>query len=138
MTFRARIAEMRPSEAKAVMDAMVGQILDETTNPVTRYKLSQLCSAVHTFKLHHCQDIFREHLPAICEMIEKLGDTHPLSRPIAHLLTSLLADVAILPLAGPENGRRLSHGAVRLCGRSVPRQALARTPQPNSGGVQEC
>jgi hypothetical protein len=131
--FRGRVATMAPCEGKVVFDAFFSVILDDTAKPVTRYKLSQLCSAAHTFKIPHCEDVFREYAPSIREMLDRLDQAQPLSRPMAHLLTSLLTEIIIQPNSGPEHGRRLSHGAVRLCGRRVPRHAMARTPQPNSG-----
>jgi hypothetical protein len=130
--FRGRITEMAPHEGKTFLDAFFALILDDTTKPVTRYKLSQLCSATHTFKIPHCEEIFHEYGPAVREMLGKLDDANPLSRPMAHLLTSLLVEVVVMAHSAPEHGRRLSHGAVRLCGRKVQRHALARTPQPNS------
>jgi hypothetical protein len=135
--FRARIADMAPYEGKAILDSLFALILNAATKPVTLYKLSQLCSAVHTFKLPHCEAVFHEYGPAIHEMLARLDDAHPLSRPIAHLLTSLLTEVVVLPHSGPEHGRRLSHGAIRLCGRRLPRMAVAHTPQPNSGRVED-
>jgi hypothetical protein len=137
MAFRARIAEADPQEAKAMLYSFISLILDGATKPVTRYKLSQLCSAVHTFNLRHCEDVFREYMPLIRDMLEKLDNGHPLSRPITHLWGSLLAEVIVLPHPNAEHGRRLSQGAVRLCGRKKPRLTLARTPQPTSAHIQE-
>jgi hypothetical protein len=132
-TFRGRIADISPFEGKAILDSFFSLILDGATKPITRYKLSQLCSAVHTFRLPHCEEVFCEYAPSIREIVGKLDDGDPLSRPTAHLLTSLFAGAVVLPKPSQEHGRRLSHGAVRLCGRRLPRQAMSYTPQPNSG-----
>jgi hypothetical protein len=123
---------MPVEEVTSLLKAILNALLDDSTRPVMRYKLAQLCSAVHTFGFPHCELVFQEYADAIEALPGNLNQSESLSKPTAELLRSLTTVPVTAPKIGsPERGRRLSHGAIRLLGRAVPIAVMSRTPEPH-------